>query len=96
MRDYYVYIMASRPNGTLYIGVTNDLPRRVNEHRNNLIEGFTKRYNIHLLVHYEQTTDITAAIWREKCLKAWARDWKIKLIETNNPEWRDLYPEILA
>jgi putative endonuclease len=95
MREYYVYILASQPRGTLYIGVTNDLIRRVNEHRNDLIEGFTKKYGVHLLVHYEQCTDVSVAIWREKRLKKWNRAWKIRLIERENPEWRDLYPGLI-
>ncbi|KTB48229.1 putative endonuclease containing a URI domain [Dehalogenimonas alkenigignens] len=96
MHEYYVYIMASKRHGTLYIGMTNDLVRRVCQHRNDLIEGFTKRYGVHLLVHYEQTTDVAAAIWREKRLKKWNRAWKIELIETQNPEWHDLYPELVS
>lgn len=93
MYYYYVYIMASKKNGVLYIGVTNNLMRRVYEHRNNLCEGFTKRFNVHKLVHFEQTEDIHAAIQREKQLKRWKREWKIKLIEDSNPEWNDLYYE---
>jgi len=95
MREYYVYILASKPRGTLYIGVTNDLIRRVQEHRDDIIGGFTKRYDVHLLVYYEQCTDVSAVIWREKRLKKWNRAWKIKLIETSNPEWRDLYPDLI-
>jgi putative endonuclease len=94
MRNYYIYILASQRNGTLYIGVTNDLIRRIQQHKNNEIEGFTKKYNIKLLVHYEQTNDIAVAIAREKQLKAWNRIWKLRLIEENNPEWRDLYKDI--
>jgi putative endonuclease len=94
MRNYYVYILASQRNGTLYIGVTNDLVRRIHEHKNNEIEGFTKKYNIKQLVHYEQTNEIAVAIAREKQLKAWHRIWKLRLIEENNPEWRDLYEYI--
>lgn len=96
MHEYYVYIMASKRHGTLYIGMTNDLVRRVCQHRNDLIEGFTKRYGVYLLVHYEQTTDVAAAIWREKRLKKWNRAWKIELVETQNPEWHDLYPELVS
>jgi putative endonuclease len=88
---YYVYIMASKRNGTLYIGVTNNLIKRVYEHKNNLVEGFTKKYNIHQLVYYEQTEDAMSAIEREKRLKAWKRQWKLNLIEQVNPEWKDLY-----
>jgi len=94
--NYYVYILASRRNGTLYIGVTNDLIRRVYEHKNGLIRGFTKRYNVHNLVYYEQTNDINSAINREKQLKKWYRKWKIELIERNNPDWNDLYDEIVG
>ncbi len=95
MHDYYVYFLASRPRGTIYIGVTNDLIHRVYQHRNDLIEGFTKRYGVHMLVRYEQGADVSAAIWREKRLKKWNRAWKIKLIESENPEWRDLYPDLV-
>ena len=95
MRDYYVYILASKQHGTLYIGVTNDLIRRVYEHRNNLIDGFTKKYNVHRLVYYEQTSDIESAIQREKRLKKWKRRWKIELIENENPSWKDLYDDLL-
>ncbi|MCP4269637.1 MAG: GIY-YIG nuclease family protein [Candidatus Brocadiaceae bacterium] len=95
MKQYYVYILASKRNGTLYVGVTNDLIRRVYEHKNNLVEGFTKKYNVHRLVHFESTSDVKAAIHREKCIKKWKRSWKIKLIETHNPGWRDLYYEII-
>lgn len=91
MRTYYVYILASQRNGTLYIGVTNDLLRRVREHKHGLLKGFTKRYRVKRLVYFEQNNDIGAAIWREKCLKKWNRKWKIRLIEEVNPIWRDLY-----
>jgi putative endonuclease len=92
---YFVYILASKKNGTLYIGVTNDLLRRTYEHRNGLIEGFTKKYGVHRLVYFEDCGDISAAIVREKQLKFWKRKWKIELIESFNPEWRDLYDEIV-
>ena len=92
--SYYVYILASKRNGTLYIGVTNDLIRRVYEHKNGLIEGFTKKYSVKNLVYYEQTNDVREAILREKRLKKWNRDWKIKLIEKMNPDWKDLFNEI--
>jgi len=92
----YVYILASERNGTLYIGVTNDLVRRVFEHRENATEGFTQRYGVKRLVHYEQFDNIAAAIQREKTLKRWNRAWKIELIEQSNPEWDDLYPTIVA
>ncbi len=92
---YYVYILASKRNGTLYIGVTSNLIKRIYEHKNNLIEGFTKKYNIHNLVYYEITEDVNSAITREKQLKIWKRNWKIELIEKNNPEWKDLYFELI-
>ncbi|MFQ5853791.1 MAG: GIY-YIG nuclease family protein [Candidatus Binatia bacterium] len=95
MRQYYVYILASKPHGTLYVGVTNDLILRVHQHRSDLIEGFTNRYSVHLLVYYEQCADVSAAIWREKRLKKWKRAWKIRLIESQNPDWRDLYPNLV-
>ena len=90
----YTYIMASKRNGTIYVGVTSDLIKRVYQHRNNLIEGFTSKYKVHHLVYYEQHLDITTAIRREKRLKEWRRKWKLALIEENNSRWRDLYPEI--
>ncbi len=91
---YYVYILASKIGGTLYIGVTNDLVRRVYEHRENLADGFTKKYEVHRLVYFEQHSGIEAAIKREKRLKKWSRRWKIQLIEETNPNWSDLYPSI--
>ncbi len=94
MKDYYVYILASKLRGTLYIGVTNDLIRRVYEHKNNLIDCFTKKYNVHQLVHYQHTSDIESAIRREKQLKKWERKWKIELIEKDNQQWIDLYEEL--
>ena len=93
--QYYIYILASKRNGTLYIGVTNNLIRRVYEHKNGLVEGFTKKYKIHLLVYYECVEDITTAILREKQLKKWERNWKLTLIEKKNPEWRNLYTELV-
>ena len=95
MSDYYVYIMASRKNGTLYIGVTRNLIKRVYEHKNDLVKGFTQKYQIHDLVYYESTTSVSAAIAREKQLKAWHRPWKIALIEKFNPLWKDLYEDII-
>jgi putative endonuclease len=89
MDPYYVYMMTNH-SGTLYIGVTNDLRRRVWEHKQQLIEGFTKRYNIRRLVYYEETPDVTAAIAREKQIKGWLRKKKIALIESLNPGWKDL------
>jgi putative endonuclease len=93
-RYYWVYILASGLGGTLYIGVTNNLIRRVYEHRMGVIAGFTKKYCVHRLVYFEQHTDIEAAIRREKGLKKWNRAWKIRLIEEHNPNWDDLYPQI--
>ena len=93
-KQYYVYILASKPQGTLYIGITNDLVRRVYEHKEGLAEGFTKKYNVKNLVYFEYTDCIESAILREKQLKFWHRDWKRRLIEENNPDWRDLYADI--
>lgn len=94
MNHYYVYILAKRRNGTLYIGITNDLIKRIYEHKNDIIEGFTKKYRIHSLVYYEETGDINSALTREKRMKKWKRQWKIELIEKDNPEWKDLYPSL--
>ena len=96
MKQYYVYLLASRRNGTLYIGVTNDLVKRAWEHKNNIVEGFTQKYNVHKLVYYEIATDIESAITREKQMKKWRRQWKIKLIEKDNPGWEDLYCSLIA
>jgi putative endonuclease len=90
-----VYILASKRNGTLYIGVTSDLVKRVWEHRNNVVEGFTKRYGVHQLVWYEMHESMDSAIERENQLKEWQRQWKLKLIEDTNPNWLDLYPVII-
>jgi len=90
-----VYVMASRRNGTLYIGVTSDLMKRVWEHKNNLVEGFTKRYGIHLLVWYGLHPAMESAIQREKAMKEWKRSWKLETIAKNNPEWLDLYPDLI-
>ena len=92
---YFVYLLASKPNGTLYTGVTNDLVRRVHEHKTQRCDGFTQRYGVHHLVWFETTDAIEAAIQREKQLKNWKRNWKIALIEKDNPFWRDLYSQIL-
>ncbi|MFA6554732.1 MAG: GIY-YIG nuclease family protein [Candidatus Paceibacterota bacterium] len=89
-KTFYVYILASDVNGTLYIGVTNDLKRRLYEHKNNLVDGFTEKYNVHRLVWYDYTDNIESAIQREKQLKKWNRKWKIELIEKTNPQWNDL------
>jgi putative endonuclease len=93
--QFYVYLLASKRNGTLYVGVTSDLIRRVYEHKNNLVHGFTSKYNVHRLVYYETTGDINSAITREKQIKKWKRGWKIELIEKSNPEWKDLYLELI-
>ena len=89
-----VYILASRPNGTLYIGVTSNLVRRVWEHKNDFVDGFTKQYQVHNLVWYEVHDSMESAISREKALKKWNRAWKVRLIEEDNPGWRDLYEQI--
>jgi putative endonuclease len=89
-RKFYVYILASARNGTLYIGVTNSLFKRIFQHENELVEGFTKRYHVHRLVHYETYDNPINAIQREKQLKKWNRQWKLRLIEEENPEWKDL------
>ena len=91
---YYVYLMASQKHGTLYLGVTNDLIRRVYQHKSKSIAGFTKRHNVTRLVWFEVYDDPTNAITREKELKKWRRDWKVRLIEEENPDWFDLYPSI--
>jgi putative endonuclease len=95
-RHYYVYILAGRVGGTLYIGVTNDLVRRVFEHKSKLIESFTEKHDVVKLVYFEQFDDPENAIKREKRLKKWNRDCKIRLIEKHNPNWDDLYPGIAA
>jgi len=88
--SYFVYILTNRPNGTLYTGVTNDLARRLFEHREGRADSFTRRYNCTCLIWYENFTDIRQAILREKRIKKWRRAWKIELIESMNPEWNDL------
>ena len=93
---YFVYVLASRRGGTFYVGVTGDLIRRVYEHRNGLVEGFTKRYGVKTLVYFEEHEEPTRAIQREKNIKHWSRDWKIAWIERENPAWRDLYGDITA
>ena len=96
MSNHYVYILASRHKGTLYVGVTSDLLSRVYGHKNDLVEGFTKKYRVHTLVYYEVCIDHESALQREKQIKKWKRRWKIELIEKTNPEWKDLYEEILS
>ena len=94
--QFYVYILASRYKGTLYVGVTNDLSRRVGEHKSGLVRGFTKRYKVDKLVYYEEFTSILEARARERTIKRWRREWKFALIEKVNPGWRDLTPELVA
>ncbi len=93
-KHFYVYIMSNNKRGVLYIGVTNNLMRRVQEHKQGLVEGFTKKYNLHNLVYFEEGENAYAAISREKQLKTWHRNWKTNLIEEKNPEWKDLYLEL--
>ncbi|SYZ72553.1 conserved hypothetical protein [Candidatus Zixiibacteriota bacterium] len=93
--NYYVYILASKRNGTLYIGITNNLAKRIYEHRNDLKESFTSKYKVHNLVYYEVFGEAADAILREKRLKKWNRKWKLRLIESVNSDWRDLYDELL-
>ncbi len=95
MKQPAVYILASKRNGTLYIGVTSDLVQRVWQHKNDVVEGFTKKYCVHTLVYYELHDDMENAILREKRLKKWNRDWKLLLIEEKNPDWNDLYSSII-
>jgi putative endonuclease len=91
---FHVYILASKRNGTLYIGVTGDLVRRIHQHKEDVVKGFTQKYGVHILVHFEEFDNPIPAIQREKNLKHWVRQWKIELIEAQNPTWRDLYDEI--
>ena len=94
-KTYYTYITASKKNGTLYIGVTSNLKKRITEHKEGLVEGFTKKYKVDKLVWYETFNDIREAITKEKQLKKWDRKWKLELIEKENPSWRDLYDDLL-
>jgi putative endonuclease len=94
MKNYYVYILSSKRNGTLYTGVTSDIAKRVYEHKNGFVEGFTKKYSIHNLVWYEMHEPAESAINRENQIKKWKRVWKLKLIEKENPNWIDLYENI--
>ena len=94
--SYFVYMLASQKNGTLYVGVTNDLIRRVYEHKSKTVPGFTSRYGVDRLVWFDQTDSVESAISTEKRLKRWNRAWKMALIEKANPDWRDLYPEIVG
>ena len=90
MKTYFVYILASQQYGTLYVGVTSNLEKRVYEHKNDVVKGFTAKYKVHRLVYFEETNDVLSAIHREKQLKKWKRTWKIELIEKGNPSWGDL------
>jgi putative endonuclease len=93
--SYWAYILAGKPGGTLYVGVTNDLIRRIYEHREGLVAGFTRRYDVKTLVYFEARDTIAAALHREKNIKHWSREWKIDLIVASNPEWQDLYQEVV-
>ncbi len=95
-KSYYVHILANKRNGTLYIGVTSDLVKRVWQHKNKAMEGFTADYDVDKLVYFEDTADVVSAIAREKQLKKWNRAWKIKLIEEKNSNWKDLYNDIVG
>lgn len=90
-----IYILANKPNGTLYVGSTSNLPQRIWQHKNNLVDGFSKTHSVYSLVYFEQYDDMYSAICRERQLKRWNRAWKLELIEKNNPKWDDLYPSIL-
>ena len=94
-KDFYVYITASKPRGVLYVGMTSDLPKRAMEHRDRLVEGFTKKYWTGRLVYFEHHDSAGSAVKRERLLKRWRRDWKIELIEKANPTWRDLFNDVL-
>ena len=96
MKSYYIYILASKKNGTLYIGITSNLIKRAYKHRQGLVNGFTKKYNVYKLVYYETLENVSDAIKREKQLKKWKRQWKIELIKKRNPEWKDLYYEVIS
>ena len=95
-KQYYVYILTKARNSTFYVGITSDLPKRIWEHKNEIADGFTKKYGIKTLVYYEVFDDPENAIRREKRLKKWNRAWKMRLIEEMNPDWRDLYDDICA
>jgi putative endonuclease len=94
MKQFSVYILASKRNGTLYTGISSNLKQRIYEHKQNLVDGFTKKYQVHTLVYYESHDNAESAITREKQIKAWRRAWKLQLIEKMNPEWRDLYDDL--
>lgn len=94
-KKYCVYLLASRKNGTLYLGITNNLVKRIYKHKQELVDGFSKKYKVKNLVYYEIFENVKDAIHREKCLKKWKRDWKINLINEHNPNWLDLYEQIV-
>ena len=96
MKEFYIYILANQKRVTLYIGVTSDVIKRIYQHKTNAVKSFTKKYSVHRLVHYEIYDTFDVAVQREKNLKKWKREWKIKLIEENNPNWKDLYTSIIA
>ena len=93
---YYVYILANKRNGTLYTGITSDLALRIYQHKKGIIKGFTKKYNVKILVHVETYTNVQDAILREKRIKKWKRQWKINIIEEHNPNWHDLYDDLIV
>lgn len=95
-KSYFIYILANKRNGTLYVGVTNNLLARVHQHKEGEVKSFTKKYKINKLVYYEECTDVNAAIVREKRLKRWNRQWKLELIEKFNPHWEDLYQTLIS
>ena len=95
MPDYWVYVLTNKPRGTLYVGITNDLVRRTHEHREGLVDGFSQRYQLKMLVYFERYNAPRLAIQREKNIKHWPRLWKLDLVETTNPQWRDLYRDII-
>ena len=95
-KQFYVYILASKRNGTLYTGVTSNLIQRVWQHKHDVIQGFTRKYNVKTLVYYEVHKNVESALTREKKIKRWRRSWKLELIENSNPGWRDLYEDILG
>ncbi len=94
MAGYFVYVLTNKPRGTLYVGVTNDLVRRIHEHREGVVPGFSKRYGLKQLAHFEKYDTPTLAIQREKNIKHWSRAWKLDLVNSSNPQWRDLYTDI--
>jgi Predicted endonuclease containing a URI domain len=95
-KEYFVYLVASKKRGTLYTGITNNLIKRIYEHKKGVVEGFTKKYQVHQLVYFEKHIDVLEAISREKVIKKWRREWKFNLIEQDNPHWIDLYSEIIC